>query len=415
MGLLTPEQQQQLLAGVALEDGPAKVESLKDGGGEGSNHWYHVVLKEGRNREVRRLFEALGLAVSRLIRTRYGPVAMPSRVKRNQTLELTPDEVQAVLAAAGLKPTPQAKGVGKPHGAARPQSPGRKGKGPRPAHPQPGPQFDRENFGNRAPLNAQPDGREETDDEFDHDGPQPGNSVHGQPTHHNRSVGSFFGKGEGRPQGRPFGKRGPRGPNAGGVTPGGQGFRHGKQRPSSGQPRSAGGAGTPYVTTTLTIPGAIPQGLPGTNGPRPKGPGARRGKGGKGGKPGQRNPGGAPAPGGVPGVPSAANPNPGTKRPQGNRNRRGPQPESGNPGNQASPKTQPKIVDDDFGNRSGRGPKAEGGNPGNEAPPNVQPKIVDDNFGNRSRRGPKSEGGNAGNEATPNVQPKIVDDDFGNR
>ncbi len=93
MGLVTPEQQQALLTGIELEDGPGKVEKIDDGGGEGSNHWYHVVLKEGRNREVRRLFEALGLTVSRLIRTRYGPVAMPSRVKRGQVLELTPDEV----------------------------------------------------------------------------------------------------------------------------------------------------------------------------------------------------------------------------------------------------------------------------------------------------------------------------------
>ena len=57
MGLLTPEQQQSLLTGITLDDGPAKVEKLVDGGGEGSNHWYHVVLSEGRNREVRRLVQ----------------------------------------------------------------------------------------------------------------------------------------------------------------------------------------------------------------------------------------------------------------------------------------------------------------------------------------------------------------------
>ncbi len=115
MGLLTPEQQQALLTGIELEDGPGKVEKIDDGGGEGSNHWYHVVLKEGRNREVRRLFEALGLTVSRLIRTRYGPVAMPSRVKRGQVLELTPEEVGAVLTAAGMRstgPSPQKQGPG---------------------------------------------------------------------------------------------------------------------------------------------------------------------------------------------------------------------------------------------------------------------------------------------------------------
>src|SRR4029077_16034719 len=129
MGLLTPEQEHALLTGIELEDGPGKIEKLADGGGEGSNHWYHIVIKEGRNREVRRLFEALGLTVSRLIRTRYGTVAMPSRVKRGQVLELTPEEGGAVLIAAGMKATggaPQNQGHGnRPRG--QPQ-----GKGPRP-------------------------------------------------------------------------------------------------------------------------------------------------------------------------------------------------------------------------------------------------------------------------------------------
>ena len=126
VGLLTPEQQQSLLTGIELEDGPGKLEKLEDGGGEGSNHWYHIVLKEGRNREVRRLFEALGLTVSRLIRTRYGTVAMPSRVKRGQTLELTPEEVGAVLTAAGMRPAgpaPRKQGRRTTPGAGR--APGR--------------------------------------------------------------------------------------------------------------------------------------------------------------------------------------------------------------------------------------------------------------------------------------------------
>ncbi len=143
MGLLTPEQQESLLTGIELEDGPGKVEKIEDGGGEGSNHWYHVVLKEGRNREVRRLFEALGLTVSRLIRTRYGPVAMPSRVKRGQVLELTPEEVGAVLTGAGMRttgPSPQRQGQGpRSQGqGSRPQGQGARGhgKGSRPAHGQ---------------------------------------------------------------------------------------------------------------------------------------------------------------------------------------------------------------------------------------------------------------------------------------
>ena len=120
MGTLTPEQQQSLLQGIDLEDGRANVDQLQDGGGEGTNHWYHVIIKEGRNREVRRLFEALGLMVSRLIRTRYGTIAMPSRLKRGQTLELTPDEVGAVLTVAGMKtataPRQDARGTRHPSG-----------------------------------------------------------------------------------------------------------------------------------------------------------------------------------------------------------------------------------------------------------------------------------------------------------
>ncbi len=130
MGMLTPEQQQSLTTGVELEDGPAKVEKLDDGGGEGANHWYHVVIKEGRNREVRRLFEALGLTVSRLIRTRYGVVSMPSRIKRGQTLELSPEEVGPVLAAAGMRPA--GPGPLRQAQGGRPQ-----GKGPRPQGPRP--------------------------------------------------------------------------------------------------------------------------------------------------------------------------------------------------------------------------------------------------------------------------------------
>lgn len=102
VGALTPEQERALLEGIELEDGPARVLSLADGGGEGSNHWYKVTLPEGRNREVRRLFEALGLMVSRLIRTRYGVVSMPPQLKRGQTLELGPEELNMLMTAAGM-------------------------------------------------------------------------------------------------------------------------------------------------------------------------------------------------------------------------------------------------------------------------------------------------------------------------
>ncbi|HKW80757.1 MAG TPA: pseudouridine synthase, partial [Casimicrobiaceae bacterium] len=102
VGTLTPEQERALLEGIELDDGPARVLALADGGGEGSNHWYKLTLPEGRNHEVRRLFEALGLMVSRLIRTRYGIVEMPPQLKRGQTVELGAEEVARLLSAAGM-------------------------------------------------------------------------------------------------------------------------------------------------------------------------------------------------------------------------------------------------------------------------------------------------------------------------
>lgn len=98
MGSLTPEQSKQLVEGVILEDGPAQLESLFEaGGGEGVNHWYRAVLKEGRNREVRRLFEAVGVMVSRLIRVRFGPIAMPPQLRRTRITELDDRSVDQLL------------------------------------------------------------------------------------------------------------------------------------------------------------------------------------------------------------------------------------------------------------------------------------------------------------------------------
>lgn len=102
MGQLSEEQAQRLVTGVELEDGPAKIDTLDDRGGEGANHWYGVVLREGRNREVRRLFDSVGLTVSRLMRVRYGIVNMPSFLKRGQLLELGPSELEKVLTWVGM-------------------------------------------------------------------------------------------------------------------------------------------------------------------------------------------------------------------------------------------------------------------------------------------------------------------------
>lgn len=97
IGQLSGEQHKKLLRGIKLSDGVARCESVEDEGGEGSNHWYRIVLREGRNRVVRRLFEALGLTVSRLMRVRFGFVALPPRLKRGQLVEAPAQEVKQLL------------------------------------------------------------------------------------------------------------------------------------------------------------------------------------------------------------------------------------------------------------------------------------------------------------------------------
>jgi 23S rRNA pseudouridine2605 synthase len=103
IGELDEAQRKALTQGIELEDGPAKFERLEDLGGEGLNHWYRVVIHEGRNREVRRMFAHFQLTVSRLMRTRFGTIAMPSRLKRGQFYELDEPEVLSVLRWAGLQ------------------------------------------------------------------------------------------------------------------------------------------------------------------------------------------------------------------------------------------------------------------------------------------------------------------------
>lgn len=102
LGELTPEQMKESTKGITLDDGEAHFNRIVDQGGEGRNHWYRVILKEGRNREVRRMFEHFGLTVSRLIRVRFGPVDLPGRLKRGHWLELEPQDVQKLLKWAGM-------------------------------------------------------------------------------------------------------------------------------------------------------------------------------------------------------------------------------------------------------------------------------------------------------------------------
>lgn len=97
-GKLSDEQGRMLLEGVTLEDGVARCVSLIDEGGEGSNHWYRLIMNEGRNRIVRRMFESIGFTVSRLMRVRFGMLQMPPRLKRGQIEELPPAEVRRLTA-----------------------------------------------------------------------------------------------------------------------------------------------------------------------------------------------------------------------------------------------------------------------------------------------------------------------------
>lgn len=102
LGEVDEEQKRSLLEGVELDDGPAKFSRLEEAGGEGANRWYRVVIAEGRNREVRRMFAAVGLEVSRLIRIRYGAIQLPRSLARGRYSELAPEWVQAWLHDLGI-------------------------------------------------------------------------------------------------------------------------------------------------------------------------------------------------------------------------------------------------------------------------------------------------------------------------
>ncbi|CAM3826178.1 23S rRNA pseudouridine(2605) synthase RluB [Cupriavidus plantarum] len=117
LGELGESDRQRLLHGIELDDGEANFLRIADGGGEGVNQWYHVALTEGRNREVRRMFEAVGLTVSRLIRTRYGQFLLPRGLKRGRWQELEAADVRTLMAGIGLKAP--GKGEQQPKGGSK--------------------------------------------------------------------------------------------------------------------------------------------------------------------------------------------------------------------------------------------------------------------------------------------------------
>lgn len=141
LGALSAEEKQRLLDGVQLDDGLAQFKSIEEGGGEGANCWYRVVIAEGRNREVRRMLESVGHAVSRLIRIRYGAMVLPRGLQRGAWMELDESDIRALTRAAaesgresGSNATQQSpvpgrgRPVGKPGRSDFKKSPGGRGK-----------------------------------------------------------------------------------------------------------------------------------------------------------------------------------------------------------------------------------------------------------------------------------------------
>jgi 23S rRNA pseudouridine2605 synthase len=121
LGALSNEEKQKLLDGVMLEDGMAQFGSIENGGGEGSNCWYRVTISEGRNREVRRMMEAVGHAVSRLIRIRYGAMVLPHGLRRSTYMELDEADIRALTHAANKAEASQNRDEPSPVGEKRAQ------------------------------------------------------------------------------------------------------------------------------------------------------------------------------------------------------------------------------------------------------------------------------------------------------
>lgn len=142
LGALSAEEKARLLSGVQLDDGLAQFGSIEEGGGEGSNCWYRVTISEGRNREVRRMLEAVGHAVSRLIRIRYGAMVLPRGLKRAGWIELDDADIRALSDAAGVRGGEGMRGDGElkgPGGAPRSRGPRENSRGAGGRRPNGGP------------------------------------------------------------------------------------------------------------------------------------------------------------------------------------------------------------------------------------------------------------------------------------
>ncbi|MPQ59704.1 pseudouridine synthase [Duganella sp. FT27W] len=281
LGVLEEGMRQKLLAGVELEDGLAQFSKIADGGGEGINKWYRVIIGEGRNREVRRMFEAIGLTVSRLIRTRYGAMTLPSSLKRGRWEELEENQVRDMLAVYGVEKKGGADGMAA-------AAPARAGKGPqaKPAQnkgPEKRPQRGRAEYDDR-----------DDDDEDDIDEP---NFNRADVSNDNALPFAKPPRGQGRGQGGQGGFGGGQGrPNGGGQgrgAAGGQGGFGGQGGGGGQGGRAGGGNGRAGGAQGSGRPGGRPQGIGAyaggrplgdaaparASGPRPQGQGGQGGQG----------------------------------------------------------------------------------------------------------------------------------------
>lgn len=136
LGQLSPESLLRLKEGVMLEDGPARFDDIIDAGGEGANHWYHVILRAGRNREVRRLWESQGVVISRLLRVRYGSISLRRGLRLGRWDELDRSQINQLLAAVGMPPElpPARPATTKRHPSREVTPKWRSGHGPNPSH-----------------------------------------------------------------------------------------------------------------------------------------------------------------------------------------------------------------------------------------------------------------------------------------
>lgn len=265
LGALNNEEKKRLLEGVTLEDGVAQFGSIEAGGGEGANCWYKVTISEGRNREVRRMFEAVGHAVSRLIRIRYGAVVLPRGLKRGAFVELDENDIWALTSAVSRsesradsrdEPANQGHPVGE--GGEEPRRGVRRNERPRSGAGRPRNQdADQRAIGQPADDSQPPANRPDSFSRGNRrDGSNAGPGARGRSQGSNAGPGARFGSpNAGGPQGQK--RRDDRGPRsekpAGGAQPdpmktsfgyiGADTFTRQRQDLGQGQQRRGGGGG----------------------------------------------------------------------------------------------------------------------------------------------------------------------------